>query len=616
MLGRKTAAVAAIAFAAASSTETVAVAAVPPSLTVRLETAMVRGSLWNPWLQQNDPVELRSFRGKGIRDGDFVAPPIRVKPGQTLRVRLDNHLPSCTEAELAQGPCRNDTNLHTHGLWVSPTGHSDNVMIAIPPGGTFDYEFHIPDDHPAGTFWYHPHRHGSGMYQIASGMAGALIVEGDRLPTTDRPGDVDILLKDDRGGAFPEQVLVFQNIPYACAFEADGYRRLVRNREGKRLVYPLCRPDELGRVERFSQFVQPPDVAPAFSFFPLNGKVQPVLRGSAAGRFERWRIVNSGFHGLLRFGIRRLAPGAPELATVPGIEQPQWIERYCTGPPLPVWQIAHDGLTRSQIRRSEEAPVIPGGRLDLLTRFPEPGRYCLIEAPPPQLRTVSPIVLALVEVGGRPDRIADAEAELRRQLVRAAERALRGKRYEAVRSRVIADLENGLSLGSFVPHRTIAAAELTGRQTAEFRTEGPERNGEFFIDDRKFDHDRIDRRLPLGGVEEWRLHVPVGGGAHVFHIHVNPFQLVSAVNAKGQDVIDPASPGYNPMFAGLSGQWLDTVLLEPGMTVVTRTRYERFTGDIMLHCHLVAHSDLGMMQHVRIFAPGEAEPEHVHHGGD
>jgi len=617
MIGRVATTVASIALAAASievQAETNTLPAETPSvLAFKLETAMVRGSFWNPWTQKNDPVELRSFRGEGMKDGDFVGRSIRVKPGDTLRIRLDNKLPACTKEELALGPCRNDTNLHTHGLWVSPSGNSDNVMISIPPGEGFDYEFHIPQDHPAGTFWYHPHRHGSGMYQIASGMVGALIVEGNRLPTRDRPGDLDVLLKDDRGRAFAEQVLVFENIPYACSFEKDGYARMARNSEGKRIIHALCEPGEVGRVDRFAQFVQPPDAAPAFRYFPINGRVQPLLRGSVAGRFERWRIVHSGFHGLLRLGLRKLASDAPELANMPGAEQPQWMERYCTGAALPVWQIAHDGLTRSQIRRTEEAAVIPGGRLDLLTRFPEPGRYCLIEAAPQQVRGLSPQVLALIEVGGHPARIADDEAELRRQLVRAAGRVLSGKQRAAVRKRVIADLQNGLRLDSFVPHHTIAASELTGKQTAEFRTEGVERDGQFFIDDRKFDHDRIDRRLPLGGVEEWRIHVPAKGGAHVFHIHVNPFQIVSAVNEKGEDVTDSASPGFNPMLAGLSGQWMDTVLLEPGMTVVMRTRYERFAGDIMLHCHLVAHSDLGMMQHVRIYAPGEPNTDHMHH---
>src|SRR5258708_39789220 len=70
------------------------------------------------------------------------------------------------------------TNLHTHGLHVSPAGNSDNVFREIPPGASFQYTFTIPPDHPSGTFWYHPHKHGSVAYQMANGMAGALIVEG------------------------------------------------------------------------------------------------------------------------------------------------------------------------------------------------------------------------------------------------------------------------------------------------------------------------------------------------------------------------------------------------------------------------------------------------------
>lgn len=117
---------------------------------------------------------------------------------------------------MATHGCINDTNIHTDGLWPSPAGNSDNVPIAVPPGGRFDDEYLIPADHPAGTFWYHPHRHGSSLYQLGSGMAGALIVEGDRLPTADRPGDIDVLLRDERGRAFPDRELLLQQVNYAC----------------------------------------------------------------------------------------------------------------------------------------------------------------------------------------------------------------------------------------------------------------------------------------------------------------------------------------------------------------------------------------------------------------
>ena len=47
------------------------------------------------------------------------------------------------------------------------------------PGQSYDIEIAIRGDDPSGTFWYHPHHHGSADVQMVSGMAGALIVEGD-----------------------------------------------------------------------------------------------------------------------------------------------------------------------------------------------------------------------------------------------------------------------------------------------------------------------------------------------------------------------------------------------------------------------------------------------------
>jgi L-ascorbate oxidase len=587
---------------------------VPPPLFRQLEVAMVRGTMWNPWTLKDDPVELRFYRGEGMKDGDFVAPTIRVKPGQTLKVRLDNRLPSCREEDLEEGPCRNDTNLHTHGLWVSPTGNSDNVMIAIPPGGHFDYEFRIPDEHPAGTFWYHPHRHGTGMVQLGSGMAGALIVEGDRLPTTGQPGDVDILLKDARGRPFPERVLVFQNIPYACAFEQDGWPRFARDAQGKRVGPWTCEPGEIGRIERDSQFFRPPEGTRSGRFLSINGKVQPVLRNVEAGRFERWRILNAGTFGIVRLHLRQLAPRAPDLASIPATEHPKWIEQYCSGPDLPAWQLAHDGLTRSHLLKAEESVLAAGNRLDLLTWFPQPGRYCLLQLIRGPDFPTTLVPLSVLEVGGRAS-TADPGPELRRQLVLATQSALAGEQHAAMRSRVIADLENGLRLAAFAPHPAIGEFELSGRQSLEFRIVGEDFDRTYLTDGKTFDHARIDRFLPLGGVEEWRLSVPEKGGNHTFHIHVNPFQIVSARNTKGEDLIDPASPGFNPDYAGLAGEWLDNVTLQPGTTVVMRTRYERFIGDAMLHCHVALHSDHGMMQHVRIYLPGSSDDPGAHPPG-
>ena len=59
------------------------------------------------------------------------------------------------------------TNLHVHGLHVSPQGNGDNVFVAVEPGrkrSTTSYR--LPPDHPPGVYWYHPHHHGMVAEQI------------------------------------------------------------------------------------------------------------------------------------------------------------------------------------------------------------------------------------------------------------------------------------------------------------------------------------------------------------------------------------------------------------------------------------------------------------------
>jgi L-ascorbate oxidase len=573
----------------------------------KLSVEMARGTLWNPWTLSDDPVELRSFEVGDLPSGRFAGPTIRVRPGDVLRLRLENRLPPCAETS-AHGACINDTNIHTHGLWVSPAGNSDNVLIAVRPGGRFDYEFLIPTDHPAGTFWYHPHRHGSSLYQLGSGMAGALIVEGDRLPTADRPGDIDVLLRDERGRAFPDRELLLQQINYTC-FDEQG--RLRRTRADGDDTRPWqCLPGDTGRIEARTPFGNRSFWRQSGRYTSINGQVQPELVASV-GRFERWRLIHAGIRERVRLELRRLADGAPMLRTVPAAEQEAWMDRYCTGQPLGFWEIALDGLTRSEVRQTSLVVLSPGERLDALAYFPAAGRYCAIHTPFEPVgpmgngRAVAPSrTLAIVRAEGSGG-TADPESALRAGLIRAAERALPGVAHASTRQRVIADLQTGLRLSAFVPHRTIQTSELTGTQTTLFHNIAPAApEPTFGIDERVYDHERIDRVLPLGGVEEWRVSTEAGTLVdHQFHIHVNPFQIVSIRNADGLDVINAGSPGHDPDYAGLAGQWRDSMTLKSGYQAVLRTRYERFIGDFVMHCHITQHGDQGMMQNLRIVLP-------------
>ena len=94
-----------------------------------------------------------------------------VKPGDLLDLTTRNHLSDMT-------------NIHTHGLFVSPAGNSDNVFVMVSGGATFENVYQLSDDVSPGTYWYHSHAHPLAEDQVFGGMSGVLIVEGlrDLLP--------------------------------------------------------------------------------------------------------------------------------------------------------------------------------------------------------------------------------------------------------------------------------------------------------------------------------------------------------------------------------------------------------------------------------------------------
>ena len=116
-----------------------------------------------------------------LYEGEIPAPTFRVSPGDEMEIALHNNMPPNTDTEppVLNTPNElNSTNLHFHGFHVSPKGNSDNVYLQINPGESFNYLVQLPSDHPAGNYWYHPHRHGSVAAQVASGAAGMMVVRG------------------------------------------------------------------------------------------------------------------------------------------------------------------------------------------------------------------------------------------------------------------------------------------------------------------------------------------------------------------------------------------------------------------------------------------------------
>jgi suppressor of ftsI len=115
------------------------------------------------------PMHLGEVEIPGFLYNDSYLPPLlRVRLGDTMRIRLRNNL-------------RVDpTNLHFHGMSVSPRGRSDNVFVHVLAGREFEYEVMVPSAgrQGPGMFWYHPHGHGFVNRQMLGGMSGGLVVDG------------------------------------------------------------------------------------------------------------------------------------------------------------------------------------------------------------------------------------------------------------------------------------------------------------------------------------------------------------------------------------------------------------------------------------------------------
>lgn len=210
------------------------------------------------------PLAGRTATTLRYNDG-LPGPTLRCRPGDTLRVTLTNRLDE-------------PTNLHVHGLQVSPQANGDNPFVMIPAGGSFRYEYDIPADHPAGTFWYHPHHHGLVADQVFGGLYGAIVI--------DDPAPIPVIA---------DRILVISDITLDGSGSVAGVTAMQRRqgREGDLVL--------------------------------VNGQLRPDLVATP-GR-ERWRLINACTARHLRLRL-----DGPDL-TLLGIDLP-------SAPPVAITEVA------------------------------------------------------------------------------------------------------------------------------------------------------------------------------------------------------------------------------------------------------------------------------------
>ena len=538
----------------------------------------------DPWPGHMDPLHLRTYGG--CKEG----PLITVSPGDELRVRLINNLPvddpSCLSnppAGLSMPPgvgCFNTVNLHTHGLHVSPTGNSDNVLLNVSPHSQFEYEINIPEDHPAGTFWYHAHRHGSTAVQVSSGSAGILVVRGNRpymAPSKENPqpiADIDTILHTPDGAPIPEKFFFLQQLAYACfsnprgqdggpsqsIFTAHGLYTFLSPAKNppngppspanSEWICPL--PDEKndatpGVIENFTLQLDSASVWDMNGrFTSINGVVQPTI-SIPAGQIQRWRFVHAGVHDTINLQI---VPALPQTASNDllsaskfkgnRLEQAADVLRECPATEqtlVPQFEIASDGLTLKRIHilagrsvsGSEGANYLqPGYRSDVLVVFPREGWYCLLDQAAAPGQRFNP---GTGKGGGSgrstPQLLGIVHVAGGQTVDGALETYIEDALY-AANPQLPEPMRTGLKSGDIQPWAAFVESPPANPgppQQASFAINpAPPGPPLFQINGLSYDPDVVNIRRQVNTTDDWIL--SSSGEPHIFHIHVNPFEVM------------------------------------------------------------------------------------------
>ncbi len=251
-------------------------------------------------------------------DGETIAPVIRAAPGDILKITYINDLPAKSSESCAVNPCMNMTNLHFHGLAISPNAPQDDVigMLAM-PGQALHYTVEIPRDHPPGLFWYHTHPHGESNRQVLDGMSGAIVIEGmDRYVPAVAPLHERVMVVRGRS---------IEHDPNAAQLKRDV-----------EIPAKGCGA-EAERVEEI---------------FTVNGALRPQIEIAPKER-QFWRIVNA----------------SPD----------RYLDLQLDGQPFEI--VALDGMPlayhdpKSPVRTTDHLLVAPAGRLEAIVTGPPPGSH-------------------------------------------------------------------------------------------------------------------------------------------------------------------------------------------------------------------------------------------------
>jgi FtsP/CotA-like multicopper oxidase with cupredoxin domain len=566
-----------------------------------------------------------------------IAPTIRVRPGEILRVRLFDRINDASVLRETTPPGHatdfpgvpgmpgyfgvvsgayheptGNTNLHFHGLEVRAvpcgptTAPGDDVVTTYftpegqaSPGACHSaYEIAIPDDHPTGLYWYHTHFHGESEAQTLLGLSGAIVVEnaGDDARRQRAIADRILIVRDHPA---PEEHAAGPNA--ATSHPADG----AQQPKPATTTPPADAPDSrtaaglaqcaFGKCIDTAAQIQC-SAPEQETFLSINGISIRDARnpagtvpeiGVGAGRQELWRLVNAAANTYIRVHL-------------------VGIDSSGTAQSIPIEVVGLDGVPfadpmgRHETKTSTDPIMVPpAGRLEFNIKLDAPAAY-------------HRVVLRSEEV----DTGCSGDLMPARDLLAV--------RIETTSSSVPAGQASVLSRTTPRPTDNVSPATAPVRRRTFAFTEyqrAKSNKTDFYITEVSRP-DAIIEPYPMGGspssvveveadsVEEWTI-LNFTHELHNFHIHQLHFRVLESddkfVEGRMLDTI-------NVPVALPDANWLPNEPVTPGKVRLLMRFRRNISGEFVFHCHILGHEDKGMMGLIRVIgAGGHGAPSSEHH---
>ena len=477
----------------------------------------------------------------------------------------------------------NSTNFHFHGFHVSPQLGQDFVGLELRPplpdgveqsessmhsshgeNGVVQYGHSDFDIDPLrytqapGTHWYHAHKHGSTALQVLNGLVGTFKIRGEF------DAQLDKYFETQGGGLLRDRLMVVQQVQ--------------ENLPG------------LGGVAQSHAML-------------INGQANPIVT-MKKGEIQRWRFLGATMQAAsaLQIGFPDVegknSPSVRQIA-MDGVQfspdnydcQPFLNNPDCSEVPD---QSNFDELTAFDLH--------PGNRVDILIQAPlEAGSHCVVY----DIATI---------LQNKAQKNADAIHEIRATAVEGTCGDI-GKLGPLI-TLVVEEDEKIMTFpeGSDYPAMAsfltdippVTEPSLMNEIHYQMAGQGSGVSTQFWINQAKYNPDCANETLTLNQPQQWTLWNNSVNVAHPFHIHQNPFQLLSVSNRTPNEFKYPV--------------WRDTLPIPQAPDVQLKNREpnsnprdeakpwghakfiyvaKEFTGLFVNHCHILGHEDRGMMQNTQ-----------------